>query len=267
MSHELSRRSFALSMAGLVPSRRLAASYRYAAAPAGRVYAGAPAEKKYVCPPCGLDCDKLTFDEPGNCPNCGMKLIPLGGGEDSPPVVGVLLFDGAEIIDFAGPWEVFGTAGFLVHTVAENLEPHTMVFGLKVVADYAFDNSPKADILLVPGGGVRKSTQNEILIRWIQTKSKEVSHVMSVCTGAFLLAKAGLLDGLTATTTYGMEDQLAKAGKNINVACPRRFVDSGKVITTAGLSSGIDGALHLVSKIRGLGAAQSTALIWDIILR
>jgi hypothetical protein len=83
---------------------------------------------------------------------------------------------------------------------------------------------------------------------------------MSVCTGAFLLARAGLLDGLTATTTYGMEEELAKAGKNIKVVCPERFVDAGKIITTAGLSSGIDGALHLVSKMIGPGAAQSAAL-------
>jgi len=218
------------------------------------------ATKVYVCPPCGLDCDKLTFDKPGNCPQCGMKLIPLGGGEDSPPAVAVLLFNGAEIIDFAGPWEVFGTAGFLVHTVAESLEPHTMVFGQKLVPDYTFDNSPKADILLVPGGGVGRSMNNPRLIQWVQAKAKDVNHVMSVCTGAFILAKAGLLDGLNATTTYGMEDALSKSGTNIKVVYPRRFVDAGKIVTTAGLSSGIDGALHLVSKILGSGNAQSTAL-------
>src|SRR5260221_123561 len=91
--------------------------------------------------------------------------------------------------------------------------------------------------------------------KWIKTKSSEVSHVMSVCTGAFLLAKAGLLDGLNATTTYGMENELAKSGTNIRVVYPERFVDAGKIITTAGLSSGIDGALHLVAKMIGTGAA------------
>jgi hypothetical protein len=83
---------------------------------------------------------------------------------------------------------------------------------------------------------------------------------MSVCTGAHLLAEAGLLDGLSATITYGMEDALAKQGKDIKVVSPARFVDAGKIITTAGLSSGIDGALHLVSKILGPGAAEATAL-------
>ena len=217
------------------------------------------AKKVYICPPCGLDCDKLTFDKPGDCPQCGMKLIPAGGGEDSPPTVAILLFNGAQIIDFAGPWEVFGTAGFLVHTVAENLEPLTMVFGQKVVADYTFENSPKADILLAPGGGVGQAMKNDRLIEWLKSKSKEVSYVMSVCTGVFLLGKAGLLAGQTATATYGMVDDLLTF-PNTKVVYDQRYVDNGKIITTAGLSSGIDGAIHLVSKMLGRGQAQSVAL-------
>ena len=222
--------------------------------------------KVYVCPPCGLPCDKLTFDKPGNCPQCGMKLIPLGGGADSPPTVAILLFNGTQIIDIAGPWEAFGTAGFLVHTVAEKVEPLTMVFGQKVLPDYTFENSPKADILLVPGGGVSEPMNNPRLIQWVQAKAKDVSHVMSVCTGAFLLGKAGLLAGQTATATYGMVDDLLTF-PNTKVVYDQRYVDNGKIITTAGLSSGIDGALHLVSKMLGRGKAQSVALSmeyhWD----
>jgi putative intracellular protease/amidase len=254
----LTRRGFIKRSAGAV----IAASCLPAidlSASGSKAHAAQDAAKKYVCPPCGLDCDKLTFDKPGNCPQCGMTLVPLGG-EGGPPTVAILLFNGAQLIDFAGPWEVFGTAGFLVHTVADSLEPHVMVFGEKVIADYTFENSPKSDVLLVPGGGVGQAAQDARLIQWIRTKSKDVSYVMSVCTGAFLLAKAGLLDGLTATTTYGMENELAKAEKNIKVVYPRRFVDAGKVITTAGLSSGIDGALHVVSRIAGKGEAQSAAL-------
>src|SRR5262245_54515785 len=217
------------------------------------------ATKIYVCPPCGQDCDKLTFDKPGNCPNCGMKLIPQGGGEEGPPTVAILIFNGAQIIDFAGPWEVFGTAGFLVHTVAENLEPRTMVFGQKLVADYTFENSPKADILLVPGGGVGQAMKNDRLMGWLKSKSKEVSYVMSVCTGVFLLGEAGLLAGQTATATYGMVDDLLTF-PNTKVVYDQRYVDNGKIITTAGLSSGIDGAIHLVSKMLGRGQAQSVAL-------
>ena len=212
----------------------------------------------YICPPCGEPCDKLTFDKPGDCPNCGMTLVPLGGGKDAPPTVAILLFNGAELIDFAGPWEVFGTAGFLVHTVAETKDPMTMVFGQKVIPDYTFDMSPKPNILLVPGGGVFDHLKNERLIGWIQAKASEADHVMSVCTGAFLMQKAGLLAGQTVTATYGMIEDLA--GPDTKVVYDRRFVDSGKIITTAGLSSGIDGAFHLVSKVRGPGAAQAAAL-------
>ena len=137
-----------------------------------------------------------------------MKLVPLGGGVDSPPSVAIILFNGAQIIDFAGPWEVFGTAGFLVHTVAENPQTLTMVLGQKVAFDHTFENSPQADILLVPGGGVGQAMSNPRLIEWIRAKAKTAKYVMSVCTGAFLLAKAGLLTGQSATATCGMVNDL-----------------------------------------------------------
>lgn len=254
----LTRRHFIKCGAGAV----LAASYlSRLSAP---TFASLPSQnaqaETYICPPCGQPCDKLTFDKPGNCPQCGMKLIPAGGGAGSPPTVAILLFNGAEIVDFAGPWEAFGTASFLVHTVAENLEPQTMVFGQKVVPDFTFENSPKSDVLIVPGGGVGAPMNNPSLIRWIKTKASDVSHVMSVCTGALILAQAGSLDGLEATVTYGMEAPLQQVSSRVRVLSPRRFVDAGKIITTAGLTSGIDGALHLISKIAGIGAAQSAAL-------
>src|SRR5262249_42698588 len=101
--------------------------------------------------------------------------------------------------------------------------------------------------------------KNEALIRWIKTKSDEVKYVMSVCTGAFLLGQAGLLSGRKATCTYGMVEDLS-AFPNTKVVYDARYVESGKIITTAGLASGIDGALHLVSKMLGKGEAQSAAL-------
>jgi putative intracellular protease/amidase len=103
-----------------------------------------------------------------------MDLIPFGGGEGTPPKVAILLVNAAEIFDFAGPWEGFGTAGLLVHTGAEKAEPLTMVFGQKVIPDYTFENSPKADVLLVAGGGVWTdgTIRNPKLIQWIKNKSK-----------------------------------------------------------------------------------------------
>ena len=186
-------------------------------------------------------------------------MIPTVAGEDSPPTVAILLFNGVQIIDYAAPWEVLGAAGFQMRTVAEKIEPLITVYGQKLIADYTFENSLKADILLVPGGGVSEAMNNPRLIQWIQASAKEASHVMSVCSGAFLLAKAGLLDGQTATTVHGMIDDLLTF-PNTKVVYDQRYVDNGKVITTAGLSARIDGALHVVSKMLGRGAAQSVAL-------
>lgn len=259
---ELTRRSFIKASGGAIIAASCVPSIIAGKEPVASQALQGAAKKVYVCPPCGLDCDKLTFDSPGTCPQCGMTLVPVGGG-DGFTTISILIFDGAEIIDFAGPWEAFGTAGYLVHTVGEGAGPYTLVFGQKILADYTFDNAPKSDVLLVPGGGITKSAENAHLLRWLRTKSADVRYVMSVCTGAFILAAAGLLDGLDATVTYGREGQLAKAGKNINVLSPRRYVDTGKIITTAGLSSGIDGAFHLISKISGKGEAQAAALAME----
>jgi putative intracellular protease/amidase len=223
--------------------------------------APAKSPKVYVCPACGQDCDKQTFDKPGPCPGCGMQLIEKSERDKEKPVtVAVLLFDGVQIIDYSGPWEVFGEAGFQVHTVAEKTGPINTVFGEKVIPDYTFKNSPRADILLVPGGNTGKAANNPAIIKWIQGEAQRSKYVMSVCTGAFLLSKAGLLDGLSATTVMGGLDQLAQASPKTKVVHDQRYVDNGKVITTAGLSSGIDGAFHLLSKIKGKGSAQATAL-------
>jgi putative intracellular protease/amidase len=253
----LTRRRFMKGGAGAVVAAGCLHGLKLYAATAGTGAGQSATARAYVCPPCGMPCDRLRFDKPGQCPSCNMTLVPADG-EGGPPRVAILVFNGIELIDFAGPWEVFGTAGFLVHTVAENPEPLTAVFGQKMIPDYTFDNAPKADILLVPGGGNVPFSNNQKLIGWIQDKSKQVSHVMSVCTGAFLLAKAGMLEGKTVTATTGMIEDLQTP--QTKVVYNQRYVDNGKIITTAGLSSGIDGALHLVSKILGKGAAQRVAL-------
>jgi putative intracellular protease/amidase/DNA-directed RNA polymerase subunit RPC12/RpoP len=217
----------------------------------GRVHAEAPgnqatvaSKKVYVCPPCGNDCDHLTFDKPGVCPHCGMTLIEKTAGMKQPadkhPTVAILLFDGVEIIDYSGPWEVFGAANFAVHTVAAGTGPIKTVFGQKVIPDYTLENSPHADILLIPGGGISKPLNDSRVIGWIQSRAKESRYVVSVCNGAFILAKAGLLDGLSATTTRGLIGRLAKTALQTKVVHDQRYVDNGKVITTGGLSAGID---------------------------
>ena len=222
--------------------------------------APAPSKHVFVCPECGQECDKLVFDKPGNCPSCGMKLVEKIDNKEQRISVAVLLFDGAEVIDYSGPWEVFGEAGFKVYGVAERREPIHATFGQKIMPDYTFADSPPADILLVPGGGVSQALENPQLIKWVQRNAQASTHVMSVCTGAFILSKAGLLDGLSATTIQHAIDKLQKASPKTKVVHDQRYVDNGKVITTAGLSSGIDGAFHLVARINGEGEAQAIAL-------
>jgi putative intracellular protease/amidase len=183
-----------------------------------------------------------------------------GANKASRPTVAILLFDDAEVIDYAGPWEVFGEAGYKVFTVAEKSSPINAVFGQKILPNYTFANSPAADILLVPGGGVQGAVNNPELIRWVQRNAEKSKQVMSVCTGAFILSKAGLLDGLSATTIQHALDDLQKASSKTKVVHDQRYVDNGKIITTAGLSSGIDGAFHVVAKVSGEGEAQAIAL-------
>src|SRR5947207_4007312 len=222
--------------------------------------APAPSKRVFVCPECGQECDKLVFDKPGACPRCGMTLVEKVDNREKRISVAVLLFDGAEVIDYSGPWEVFGEAGFKVYGVAEKREPIHATFGQKIMPDYTFADSPAADILLVPGGGVSQALENPQLIKWVQTNAQASTHVMSVCTGAFILSKAGLLDGLSATTIQHAIDKLQKASPKTRVVHDQRYVDNGKIITTAGLSSGIDGAFHLVAKMNGEGEAQAIAL-------
>ena len=221
------------------------------------------AAKHWVCPPCGIPCDDVVFDKPGTCPTCGMTLVEqsqVTAKPDTRKKVALLVFTGVQIIDFTGPYEIFGTAGFNAYTVGETKDPVTTSMGMTVVPKYAFADAPAPDVLVVPGGGIKAALQNDAIKKFIQDTSARTSYTMSVCNGAFLLANAGLLDGLTATTTSGLIDQLRAKYPKVKVVDDRRFVDNGKIITTAGLSSGIDGALHVVGKIEGEGQAQQTAL-------
>lgn len=184
----------------------------------------------------------------------------------APRNVAIFIFNGVQIIDYTGPYEVLGQAWdgeqhlFNVYTVAEKPDAITTNMGMTVVPKYTFDNAPKPDVILLPGGNVRDSMNNPKVIKWIQERTGEAEYVMSVCNGAFYLGKAGLLDGKTATTYYGLIDQLRELAPKARIVTDQRYVDNGKIITTAGLSSGIDGALHLVEKIAGRGRAQEVAL-------
>lgn len=181
--------------------------------------------------------------------------------------VGILLFDDVEVLDFAGPFEVFSVAGslvdhapFRVHTVAEVAGPVRALGGLVVVPDTALADAPAPDVLVVPGGdGSRQAMESPELIRWIQETHQAAEVVMSVCSGARLLARAGLLDGLRVTTHHLVLEDLRALAPEATVDPDRRYVDTGRVVTTGGISAGIDGSLHLVSRLVGVGYARRVA--------
>ena len=178
----------------------------------------------------------------------------------------ILLFDDAEVLDFCGPFEVFSVANnqsespaFNVYTVAEK-SPITACNGLSVNPDHTLKSCPKPNILLVPGGiGTRRELNNEALIEWIGKVADEAELVLSVCTGALLLGKAGLLDGLGTTTHHVAYDLLREIVPSCTVHEDQRFVDNGIVITSAGIAAGIDMSLHVVERLLGRDVASATA--------
>lgn len=181
--------------------------------------------------------------------------------------VAIILFDDVEVLDFAGPFEVFGVAGgrggpqfFEVVTVAAERSPVSARNGLSINPTYSFDECPTCQVLVVPGGfGTRQEKNNAAMLDFIRRRADNADHVLSVCTGALLLAKAGLLDGLSATTHQGAMAELREDAPATNVLDRARVVDNGKFILSAGISAGIDAALYTVAELHGLDQAIETA--------
>lgn len=220
----------------------------------------------YVCPPCGGgSCDQMQFDKPGTCPHCGMALVKMSLADFKkqlslkPLTVCFYLQNNVEALDFAGPLEVFNAAGFNTFTVSKTYDVIKSDGVLFVTPDYTLKDVPPFDVLVVFGGDTGPGTIDSTVVSWIQSKKPQIKYYLSVCTGAFILGRAGILDNLTATTYHTQIDNLAKTFPKTKVLANTRFVDNGNVITTAGISAGIDGALHLVEKLRGRPYAQGVA--------
>ncbi|MBL8204637.1 MAG: DJ-1/PfpI family protein [Blastocatellia bacterium] len=181
--------------------------------------------------------------------------------------VAILIFDEVEVLDFCGPFEVFAVTGarteekpFEVFTVAEVGLPITARNGLSVNPTFTFANCPQADILIIPGGyGTRPLMHNQTVLDWIKAQTTNAEIVMSVCTGALLLAKIGLLDGLSATTHWGALDLLRDVAPKTTVKPDMRFVDNGRILLSAGISAGIDLSFYIVTRLLGKDIAQETA--------
>ena len=194
--------------------------------------------------------------------------------------VGILLFDEVEVLDFAGPYEVFSrtrltpgiesrrtddSAPFQVFTVAQRPQPVRATGGLRVLPDHDFGTAPSIDLLVVPGGfGTRALLANTEVLEWIRQTAAQADRVTSVCTGSLVLARAGLLAGRRATTHWGALALLAEIDPSIRVEADPRFVDDG-VVTSACVSAGIDMALAIVESMHGRAVADETARYMDYI--
>jgi len=177
-----------------------------------------------------------------------------------PLSVGIFIYEGVEILDFAGPAEVFAaTTGFSPFLVAVTEEPVVSQGFIVVTPQYSIHNCPDADIWVFPGGNSGALQSNDKLINWIAEQAQTSEIMMSVCTGAALMSKAGLLEDKEVTTWYGFIPRLQQMTPGAVVLEQTRFVDNGQVVTTAGVSAGIDGALHVVSRIMGEDVAMATA--------
>jgi transcriptional regulator GlxA family with amidase domain len=181
--------------------------------------------------------------------------------------VAILLFDEVEVLDFAGPFEVFAVADELhrreiFHTFTLALKPGTVRTrsGLKITPDFTLENCPAPQIIVIPGGaGTRSLLHMPALHEWLRVKSRTAELVMSVCTGALVLARAGLLDGLKATTHHLSYEELRQLAPNTEVIEGERFIDNGHLLTAAGIAAGIDCSLHIVARLLGEDAAVRTA--------
>jgi len=224
-----------------------------------QLFAQEKSELIYQCAPCGCKSDGKHFDKPGACESCGMKLVAVTQpfnylkDLDKPMNVAILLFNHAQVLDYAGPYDVFTSAGsknFNVYTVGASKEAITTMPNLSVNPQYSIIDCPKPDILIIPGG--MWTSVGEETLKWIKENSMEADYTFSICTGAFILAETGLLDGLEATTHSAGLDILEKKYPAIKkVHHHARFIDNGKVITSAGVSAGIDASFHLIEKILG----------------
>lgn len=179
----------------------------------------------------------------------------------------IVIFDEVEVLDFCGPFEVFSVTGgrqgltpFEVCTVAEENGAVKARGGLSVNPAYSFENCPRPDILLVPGGmGTRREMNNPGMLGWLTRNAEGAELILSVCSGALVLAKAGLLHGLSATTHHCALDELRAIDPDIAVDSEKRFIDNGRVIVSAGISAGIDMSLHVVARLLGKEQALETA--------
>ncbi len=209
----------------------------------------------------GSNLAKAPSASEGN--HAAVKINPLKPPAQGSIPVAFVISNGAQVIDFTGPWEVFQDVmvpgrtdhPFHLYTVSESTSPINASGGMKIVPDYTFENAPAPKVIVIPA----QSEPSEATLEWIRKSTKTSDVTMSVCTGAFVLAKTGLLSGKAATTFHGAFVSFANEFPDIDLKRGARFVEDGNLATAGGLSSGIDLALRVVERYFGHEIAQKTA--------
>lgn len=186
----------------------------------------------------------------------------------SPRTLGVVLFEGFELLDVFGPCEAYGISdlggAFRIVTVAGKAGPIASAQGPQALAEFGFDDCPRLDLILVPGGiGTRREVDNAALISWLRARADQAGIVTSVCTGAALLARAGLLDGRRATTNKRAFAWVQSQGPQVDWIKQARWVEDGKFATSSGVSAGIDMALAIIARLVGAEIAEKAAIAME----
>ena len=223
----------------------------------------------YWCPmrgaPCGLD----DYQGAGKCNDCKMPLVTKAryiehskAIKENQMTLGVILYEGFEILDVFGPVEMFAYAERLkLVMIAEEAGMVKSGQGVTVVADYSFDNAPDLDIILVPGGaGTFTELSNDTYLSFLQERAPKAKITTSVCSGSALLAKAGILDGKRATSNKQFFDLATEQSDKVDWVWEARWVDDGNVITSSGVSAGMDMALHIIERLFGTETAEAIAI-------
>lgn len=182
----------------------------------------------------------------------------------------IMIFDDVEVLDFCGPFEVFSVANYFseaafnVYLIAPEQRTILARNGLKVIPDYDLATAPAPDMLLIPGGwGTRPLIHNPTVIGYIQQQAERVERLLSVCTGAYLLAKADLLGGLQATTHHGSFEMLAELAPTARLVRNVKYVDNGRIVLSGGISAGINMSLYMVGQLLGDEVARKTAVYME----
>src|SRR5438477_3939669 len=209
----------------------------------------------------GSNLAKAPSASEGN--HAAVKINPLKPPAQGSIPVAFVISNGAQVIDFTGPWEVFQDVmvpgrtdhPFHLYTVSKSTSPIRASAGMKIVPDFTFDNAPAPKIIVIPA----QSGNGEATLNWLRAASRTADVTMSVCTGAFILAKTGLLNGKAATTHHASFNSFAMSFSNVQLKRGARYVDNGNLASAGGLSSGIDLALHVVERYFGHDVAEKTA--------